>query len=45
MNIIVVPFFVQEIRGIDSLKRIINYLESFTIEKAFEAYEKGVCID
>jgi len=44
-NIIVVPFFVQEIRGIDSLKRIINYLESFTIEKAFEAYEKGVCID
>jgi len=44
-KILVVPFFAREIRGIEQLKKVANYLEWFTIEEAFKAYEKGVSID
>ena len=41
----IVPFFSREIRGIEMLRRVSEYLESFTPEKVEEAIHSGASID
>ena len=41
----VVPFFADEIRGVNKLKRVIEYLNNFTPKKAIEYIENSVTIE
>ena len=44
-SIRVVPFFSNEIRGISALRRVIEYLSDFTLEKAKQAFEEKLTIN
>jgi anion-transporting ArsA/GET3 family ATPase len=41
----VIPFFAEEIRGVDKLSNVINYLNSFGIKDAINAIEQGKTIE
>lgn len=44
-NIRVIPFFSNEIRGVEMHRKVISYLTDFTAEKALDAIKSGVIID